>query len=289
MRTRFGHNPKLNRRWLESVYAQYNRPDFVHPDPLECLTGYPDPADREVVGLVASALAYGRVEQILCSVRDALRRLGPSPRAAITGSAPADLDRICRGFRHRFTDAGALASLLRGMRELLRDHGTLNAAFVAGIRPDDRDVETAMNRFSRSLRLRDPSLVPAPADGSACKRFCLYLRWMVRCDDVDPGGWTGVRPAQLMVPLDTHMARIAKELGLTRRSTPNFAMAREVTRAFAQFCPEDPVRYDFALTRFGIHPEVKKGGCYSGVRVRSHAHARTERTDSTDRSRLKAS
>ena len=258
MRARLRNDSKLSRRWLESLYARFNRRDYIHPDPLECLADYPGIPDREVVGLVASALAYGRVEQILASVRDALRRLGPNPHTTVTESSPAGLDRMCRGFRHRFTDGAALASLLRGARELLREHGTLNAAFVSGLDPAGDTVEAAMNRFSRSLRLEEPYLVPAPADGSACKRFCLYLRWMVRHDDVDPGGWTGVRTSQLIVPLDTHMARIARELRLTRRNTANFTMAREVTHAFARFCPEDPVRYDFALTRFGIHPEVRK-------------------------------
>jgi uncharacterized protein (TIGR02757 family) len=258
MRTRLRDDSELSRRRLESLYARYNRREFVHPDPIECLAGYPDPADREIAGLVASALAYGRVEQILRSVRNALDRLGPRPRAFVAEAPSAAIARVCRGFRHRFTDGTALASLLSGAGALLREHGTLNTAFVSGLDPADETVESAMNRFSSSLGMEERYLVPAPAEGSACKRFCLYLRWMVRQDEVDPGGWTGVRPAQLIVPLDTHMARIAREMGLTRRNTANFAMAREVTRAFARFCPEDPVRYDFALTRFGIHPEVRR-------------------------------
>ena len=97
-----------------------------------------------------------------------------------------------------------------------------------------------------------PSLVPHPAKGSACKRLHLYLRWMVRRDAVDPGGWNGVPTAKLIVPLDTHMHRIGLGLGLTARRQADMRTALEVTRGFARHAPHDPVRYDFALTRLPI-------------------------------------
>ncbi len=96
-------------------------------------------------------------------------------------------------------------------------------------------------------------LLPSPGKGSACKRLNLFLRWMVRSDDVDPGGWSGVDAGKLIVPLDTHMHRMGLEVGLTRRKQADMQAALEVTRAFRTIAPEDPVRYDFALTRLGIH------------------------------------
>jgi uncharacterized protein (TIGR02757 family) len=99
-------------------------------------------------------------------------------------------------------------------------------------------------------------LLADPRDKSACKRLNLYLRWMVRRDDVDPGGWEGVRPAQLVVPLDVHMHRIGRALGLTQRQQADCRTALEVTEAFRKISPEDPVKYDFALTRLGIRDDT---------------------------------
>lgn len=251
--------PRLTRPVLDNLYAAYNRRKYVHPDPLEFLYCYRDIRDREIVGLLASSLAYGRVQQILKSVSLVLGRMAGSPRDFLCRTEPGEFENVFAGIKHRFTDAAHIAALMRGMQRMVREHGSLNKAFLAGHEDSAGDVLPAMDRFSAALALPDSYLVPAPASGSACKRFCLYLRWMVRKDHVDPGGWTGVTPAQLIVPLDTHMAGIAREFGLTRKKSVNRAMAVEVTKAFAAFCPEDPVRFDFPLTRFGIHPEIKKG------------------------------
>ncbi|MFW6062129.1 MAG: DUF2400 family protein [Planctomycetota bacterium] len=99
--------------------------------------------------------------------------------------------------------------------------------------------------------------MPDPSRGSACKRLLLWLRWMVRRDAVDPGDWRGVPASKLVIPLDVHMHRITRLLGFTRRKQANLATAMEVTAGFARLCPADPVRYDFALTRFGIHPDME--------------------------------
>jgi uncharacterized protein (TIGR02757 family) len=249
----------LTRPLLDTLYATYNRREYVHPDPLEFLYRYPNHGDREIVGLLASSLAYGRVQQILNSVTKVLGLMGVAPREFVLRTQPDRFESVFSGIKHRFTDASHLSALMRGVQRMMREYGSLNKAFLAGHDATAETVLPAMDRFSAALGLPDSYLVPAPASGSACKRFCLFLRWMVRKDDVDPGGWTGVSPAQLIVPMDTHMAGIAGEFGLTRKKSVNRAMAIEVTQVFAKFCPDDPVRYDFALTRFGIHPEVKKG------------------------------
>ena len=99
--------------------------------------------------------------------------------------------------------------------------------------------------------------MPDPSKGSACKRLALYLRWMVRNDEVDPGGWKMVDPSALLIPLDTHMFNICTTLGLCSRKAADGRSAIEITEAFKKVCPEDPVRYDFALTRFGIRSDMK--------------------------------
>jgi uncharacterized protein (TIGR02757 family) len=245
-------------RELEAIYRKHNRREFVHPDPLEFLYEYHDPADREVVGLIASALAYGRVAQILRSVRAVLDALGPHPAKRLRRTAGAALRRRFAGFRHRFHTGSDLAALLIAISEALRRHGSLEECFLNGFVPRDGTVVPALSRFVRELnatgdgRLR---LLSDPADGSACKRLNLFLRWMVRSDEVDVGAWRGVPARALVIPLDTHMHRIGLALSATARKQADLRTAMEITAAFQAVSPEDPVRYDFALTRLGIHPD----------------------------------
>jgi len=248
------------RRALDDLYARLNRRCYVHPDPLEVLGDYPDVGDREIAALVAACLSYGRVKSILASVRWVLERLTPSPARFLADASAASLHELLAGFRHRFATGAQMAALLLGARRLIAEHGSLNAAFVAHLGSDDATVVPALTAFAAELREAagglDAHLLPCPARGSACKRLNLLLRWMVRRDAVDPGGWTGVSPAQLVVPLDVHMRRICAALGLTRRKSADLRAALEITAAFRRFAPDDPVRYDFALTRLGIRPDA---------------------------------
>lgn len=248
---------------LETLYGVYNRREYVHPDPLECLYGYQDPCDREVVGLIASSLAYGRVRQILASVKWVLDRLGPQPARTLADRRPSQLAATVADFRHRFQTGLEMAALLAGMRSMIRRHGSLGRGFLAAVEPADPTVQPALGRWVGELAAagegRCGHLLPDPAKGSACKRLHLYLRWMVRSDDVDPGGWEGVRAARLIVPLDTHMHHLARELGATARAAADLRTAEEITAAFRKLSPDDPVKYDFALTRLGIHPDTDMG------------------------------
>lgn len=286
-----GRRPVVDRGILEGLYAKFNRREFVHPDPLEFLYRYDAPDDREVVGLVASTLAYGRVRQILKSVEDALGRMGDRPADFVRGSSSRSLRSAFAGFRHRFTTGADLSSVLDGVRAVLAEHGTLGAFFAGLVAEDDATVVPALTTFVGAVaapwtaagarggrargRRKSGGLggrretgpgggrggacpLPDPARGSACKRLHLYLRWMVRRDDVDPGGWEGVSASKLVVPLDTHMHRLSRLLGLTKRKQADLRTALEITEAFRAFSPDDPVRYDFALTRLGIRDDLSE-------------------------------
>ncbi|MDR1481734.1 MAG: TIGR02757 family protein [Synergistaceae bacterium] len=248
---------------LEDIYADYNRREYVSPDPLEFLYLYDSPADREIVGLIASSLAYGRVASILASVRKVLSVLGESPADTLASADISSLTDRLLGFRHRFTGGAEMASFLFGIGRAVRAYGTLERAFCRGMESERREeddsrlgVIRAMDAFAASILsgggLGSSHLLPRASKGSACKRLALYIRWMVRRDDVDPGGWSGISPCDIIVPLDTHMFHIASGLGFTARSSADGKTAMEITGAFARLCPDDPVRYDFALTRFGI-------------------------------------
>lgn len=245
---------------LEDAYRRYHRRDLVHPDPLEFLYGYADPADREIVALIASSLAYGRVRQILRSVANVLDRMAPSPAAFLMGSTFASLRHVLNGFRHRFTTGEDLAGLLIGARCAIERYGSLGACLRCKIAGTPGDLLPALDAFVEEVSPDPPAgrfgLLASPARGSACKRLNLMLRWMVRRDEVDPGGWLGVDPAGLIVPLDTHMFRIGRSLGMIRRRQPDLRAALEMTEAFRRLCPRDPVRYDFALTRLGLREDI---------------------------------
>ena len=252
---------------LDIHYRAYNRRRYVHPDPLEFLYGAEDPADQEIVGLIAACLAYGRVSQILASVRRVLQVVGSGspreggPRAFLERTPVEGISRMFGGFAHRFTTGRELAALLSGMKRALADHGSLEELFAAGAEASDETVLPGLARFVGELRSYAgsvlPSLLPSPADGSACKRLNLFLRWMVRRDTVDPGPWTCVTAAKLVVPLDTHMFRISRALGLTGRRQADLKSALEITRGFRAIRPEDPVRYDFSLTRLALNPACR--------------------------------
>ena len=250
-----------SRERLEELYASYHRRELVHPDPLEFLYDYRTLGDREVVALVASSLAYGRVAQILKSVSTVLERMDPSPSDFLLNSSRDSLLSTFVDFKHRFTTGQELAALLWGAKCLMEQYGSLHACFTGCFNEEDDTVLAALSAFvgkfnTCSSKNGHFSLLPSPSKGSACKRLNLFLRWMVRRDEVDPGGWDSVPASKLIVPLDTHMHRICLRLHLTRRRQPDLRTAVDITRAFRRIVPEDPVRYDFALTRLGIRDDT---------------------------------
>ena len=251
------------REVFDELYSRYNQREFVHPDPLEFLYDYEDMKDREIAGLVASSLAYGRVAQILNSVFFVLQQMQPSPSAFLRYASRESLFEKFTKFKHRFTTGEDMASLLFDTKRVIEGYGSLYECFLRGMADDDDTVIPAISAFVKELcggrDVEYTSLVPSPVKGSACKRLNLFLRWMVRKDNVDPGGWDKVPASKLIVPLDTHMYSISIALELTERKQADMQAASEITAAFKRISPDDPVKYDFALTRLGIRKEVDKG------------------------------
>jgi uncharacterized protein (TIGR02757 family) len=252
--------PVILKDSLERLYSRYNSREFVHPDPLEFLYHYDELCDREIVAFIASSLAYGRVAYILKSVSFILEQMEPSPSVFLKQSSPETIFRTFSGFRHRFTEDQKFCAMLFAVKKVLEHHGTLQACFSAGLNECDDTVLPALSAFTAELISsaggKLEHLVPSPCKGSACKRLNLFLRWMVRSDGVDPGGWETVPASKLIVPVDTHMHRICQLLGLTARRHANMHSALEVTAAFRSIAPADPVRYDFCLTRLGIRKDA---------------------------------
>jgi len=253
-------SPLILGETLEHLYGKYNKREFVHPDPLEFLYNYNELRDREIAGLLASSLAYGRVSQIIKSVSFVLDKMTPSPFGFLEIASMESLLRTFSSFKHRFTTGDEIAAMLFGMKNVIMKYGSLYACFKAGLTNNAESILPALTEFVKELgsgfNCVSNSLLPFPERGSACKRLNLFLRWMVRRDNVDPGGWDDISPSKLVIPLDTHMHRICLTLGLTKRKQANIKTALEITHSFQTIAPHDPVRYDFALTRLGIRKDT---------------------------------
>lgn len=248
-----GIDPFSLKELLEDIYSRYNRRECVHPDPLEFLYRYRKVEDRELAGLVASGLAYGRVSMILKSVETVLALLGPSPSSFLETADPREIRRNLKEFRHRFTPGSEIAGFLLSISALQKEYGLIGnlLAELAEGRPYLEALDLLAERILAPMEKKS-HLLPKPSAGSACKRLHLFMRWMVRTDRVDPGGWGMISPSDLLIPVDVHMHRIGICLNFTKRKSADGRTAREITDGFRSICPEDPVKYDFSLTRYGI-------------------------------------
>jgi uncharacterized protein (TIGR02757 family) len=253
---------------LDSLYNSRSL-QHLSNDPLSFCHRYRDPEDQEIAAVIASSFAYGSIAIILRTLETIFSELGPSPRKFVEHFDPrAGLHTFSR-FKHRFNDGRDLSALFLGMQQILRQSGSIQSFFLKGYNAADIDVSGSLNRYTTAVLALDyaavfktetiPSdsffsfLFPAPASGSACKRLCMMLRWVVRpADGIDLGLWSGIAPAQLVIPVDTHVCRISRYLGLTSRKAADWRMAQEITTVLRTFDPADPVKYDFSLAHLGI-------------------------------------
>ncbi len=254
----------IEREELEELYAKYTKREYAHPDPVEFLFEYDRPEDIEIVGMIASSFAYGRVSQILKSISVVLGALGKSPFRFLSAATVKEITERFSGFRYRFTTGEEVVSLLVALKLLYERYDGM-FSFFSDVDPATRSAMTNspmrdtiypyLVSFVKRLRelgnMGKSSLIPDPTKKSACKRLNLFFRWMIRRDAIDFGIWEFPR-FKLLVPLDTHMHRIGKNFGFTDRFSSSIVTAWEITEGFKGINPEDPVKYDFALTRPGI-------------------------------------
>lgn len=230
-----------------------------------------------MAAFLAASLAYGRVPLFTAALERILSAMGGKPRAFVEAFDPARDASVLRPLYYRMHTGTDIAALLYLLQQAVRRHGSAGALFRTCWRDDDPNVGPAIDRFVDALEGIDlePVLGKAarpyglslflsrPSKGSACKRLNMLLRWLVRPDDgVDLGLWSFVPASKLVVPLDTHVLRISRYLGLTRRKSGGWAAALQVTRRLAEADPEDPLRYDFPLCHLGI-----SGRCPSSRQV----------------------
>lgn len=248
-------------RVLEAVRSRCDVAARTEADPVSVVHRYSRPLDQELVGLAASAVAFGNVKAFRAKLEQALERLGGDVAAALDDE-PAVFAKL-RGWKHRMYRGEDLARLLIGARRVQRARGSLGERFASDL-AGQPDLRHALAAFVGAIRGAGGLGAPGPRPRSAahilanpmassgCKRLLLYLRWMVRpADGVDLGLWK-VSPSVLLVPVDTHIHKLALNLGLTRRKTLSWRTAEEITAALRRFDPRDPVKYDFALCHLGM-------------------------------------
>jgi uncharacterized protein (TIGR02757 family) len=184
----------------------------------------------------------------------------PTPSKFLERASRLSLEKEFSSFKHRFTTNEEIVDFLIAIQKVIKVNGSLHKCFLKYYDHDDSDVIRSLELFVHEIKahlsIRENSLLPCPEKRSACKRLHLFLRWMVRKDAVDPGGWDEISPSKLIVPLDVHMHRICRFLGITSRKQADIRTALEITEGFRAFAPADPIKYDFALTRIGIRNDI---------------------------------
>ena len=263
-------NLELIGKRLEEIYRTYHRPCYLVMDPLVCVHRFDEDEQIEIAGIVASALAYGRVEQIIASVNRVFEIVGPDLMQFSSITSFREKCSLLADFRHRFNDGIDIALLFECVKHILAEHGSPGELFTSVYRPVDCDTGDALDSYASYFRSRSLEILgcrkktfeylfPLPSSGSACKRLNLYLRWMVRVrDGIDFGIWKGIPTSKLVVPIDTHVARIGASLGFTVRKTADWSMAVEITDSLKKIDQDDPLKYDFSMCRAGM-VEVREG------------------------------
>ena len=250
---------------LDRLYDNFNV-DHAVADPVWIVRRFDRPDDREVVGFIAGALAFGRVQSVLQSIEGMLAVMGASPAAFVRGFEPGRDRSVFDHLVHRWTRGADMAALVWAMHQMMATSGSIEAFFAEGHRIDAEDVSEGLQSFSTRALALDRKAVygraqpkpgvayffSRPSSGGACKRLNLFLRWMVRQDRVDLGVWSRVRPSQLIVPLDTHVIRVGQCLRLTRLKSPGWRMAADITASLRKLDPIDPVKFDFSICHVGM-------------------------------------
>lgn len=253
---------KLTKEYLDELVKTYEVPDFIKDDPIQFPHRYKKQADIEVSGLISSCLAYGNRKKIVETLDNLHEIFNDSPAEFVMNF---DIDRdaeLFKGFIYRYTQERDLILLIYIIGQTLKEYGTLEKAFLKGFITDEKNIKQSLTNFVNLLRSYIPCdvntcrglfhLIPSPELGSACKRLNLFLKWMVRKGPVDLNIWKNIPDNKLIMPLDTHVARISRKWGLTSRKNSDWKAAEEITENLKEFDAVDPVKYDFAIFGLGI-------------------------------------
>lgn len=252
-------NEKSLKDFLLEKADAYNQPFFIESDPVCIPHLFSKKADREIAGFFAAIFAWGNRTTIINKTRELMRLMDDAPHHFCLHHTATDLKNLMH-FQHRTFNTTDLLYFMSFFQHHYRNHESLEAAFLKNHSLTNQNTEQALNGFFEyffslpDAPARTKKHIAAPAKNSACKRLNMFLRWMVRKDDrgVDLGLWQTLRPAQLVIPLDLHVSRVARKFRLLERTATDWKAAVELTNKMKMICPDDPVRMDYALFGLGV-------------------------------------
>ena len=245
------------KNWLNAAADQYNQPEFIKEDPISVPHGFTLLQDVEIIGFWAAMLAWGQRTTIINSANKLVSLMDGAPYDFILNHEEKERERFL-DFKHRTFQATDTLYFLTFFQDYYQKNTSLEAAFANHLHPDDATTENALIGFHRQFfdhpwaPDRTRKHIATPERNSTCKRLNMFLRWMVRSDNrgVDFGLWKKIKPAQLLIPLDVHVERVARQYSLIERKQTDWKTVLELTERLREIDPVDPVRYDFAL--FGL-------------------------------------
>ncbi len=251
--------------YLDAAVARYNHPGFIEKDPIAIPRQFTRLQDIEITGFWSAMLAWGQRSTILQKSRELISLMGGSPYDFILYHKEADRVALLP-FKHRTFQATDTLYFLEFLQQYYREHESLEDAFARYISAEEQTVEKGLIGFHQLFFSlpdapdRTRKHIATPARGSTCKRLNMFLRWMVRKDNcgVDLGLWNRIRPDQLLIPLDVHVDRVARQLGLLQRKQTDWQAVLELSENLRQMDPADPVKYDFALFGMGVLSKSKE-------------------------------
>ncbi|NBC07407.1 MAG: TIGR02757 family protein [Bacteroidetes bacterium] len=251
--------PKDLKARLEQLVERYNQPRFIEHDPISIPHQFSRPQDVEIMGFWSAMLAWGQRKTIINKSQELIQLMDGAPHDFILQHEEKDRERFLN-FKHRTFQPTDTLYFLEFFQRYYRQHHSLETAFARHLSEEDEDVGQALIGFHQDFfdtplaPQRTRKHVATPARRSTCKRLNMFLRWMVRRDNkgVDFGIWANIHPRQLLMPLDVHVERVARRLGLLKRKQVDWQAVLELTEQMRRFDPEDPVKYDFALFGMGV-------------------------------------
>lgn len=247
----------LLQEYLDKAFETYHKKGFIAHDPISIPHSFSVKQDIEIMGFFAAILAWGQRKTIIAKCKTIAELFDHRPYDFILNHQDTDLASLT-SFVHRTFNGTDLLYVVHFLQQVYREYDSLEKAFFPVPTSSFNAVEEGLNNFkfkfvaSEWCPVRTRKHIASPAQGSACKRLNMFLRWMVRKDleGIDFGIWTHIQPAQLKCPLDVHVLRVAMQLGLLNDSKSHWQNVLKLTDALRKFDAADPVKYDFAL--FGI-------------------------------------
>jgi uncharacterized protein (TIGR02757 family) len=247
---------------LDYHYKAFDKSQ-ISPDPLQFLHLFNREKDIEAIGFISSLFAYGNVKQIVNTLNRILAITNYQPFEFIINFKKKDYTYKLKGLKHRFYNEDDIILLFYMLNEVYDKFDSLKHLFIMNYKINsdikksisllsDYFISLAKKMRSRNISLGLKFMFPSPEFGSACKRMNLFLRWMVRKDELDFGLWNEIPTNKLIIPVDTHVAKVCKSLSLTKRKNADWKMAEEITNNLKRFDKDDPVKYDFAICHIGM-------------------------------------